>query len=255
MLGSEIDAKNRFLSITAGDPGHQQAIRVTFVDLPPPYDNWNGLKLFVGERFDACEGGGRGPPGPGLSCGGGFDLVQNWFWVAPLVCDPVSAHFMDWSTLATGYCEGSSSPCITDADCGVSTCGTNGVVHLFHEGIVPRGVYKIQVVDSECDLDSESDYSGPLTLAQPRWGDVVKDCTTNPCGVPDGVVRITDAVAILDKFVNLPGAPRKARCDLAGNPPNGGVLDFIIGINDVTWCLDAFIGAQYPFPPPDDPCP
>ena len=88
-----------------------------------------------------------------------------------------------------------------------------------------------------------------------RWGDVVKSCTTNPCCPPDGVVNVTtDVTAILDKFRNLPGAPIKARCDLAGVPPNDGVLDFKIAILDVMWCLDAFIGSEYPFAPSADPC-
>jgi hypothetical protein len=65
----------------------------------------------------------------------------------------------------------------------------------------------------------------------------------------------TDATAIVDKFRNLAGAPIKARCDLAGTPPNDGALDFKITVLDVIWCLDAFIGAEYPFPPEPNPCP
>ncbi len=52
-----------------------------------------------------------------------------------------------------------------------------------------------------------------MTLS--RWGDVVENCTTTPCGAPDGRVDVvTDIVALINKFGSSPGAPVKARADL-----------------------------------------
>ena len=79
-----------------------------------------------------------------------------------------------------------------------------------------------------------------------RWGDVVRDCTSVPCGPPDGRVDVTtDVTSILDKFKNLPGAPIKARTDIEPNLP-----DQKISIADVTYALDAFRGDGYPFSGP-----
>ncbi len=83
----------------------------------------------------------------------------------------------------------------------------------------------------------------------------MRNCTTDPCGPPDGVVNVpTDVTSVLDKFRNLAGAPIKARCDLVGIPPNDGKLDLVISILDVTAGLNAFVGGAYTFPP-GDPCP
>jgi hypothetical protein len=78
----------------------------------------------------------------------------------------------------------------------------------------------------------------------------VKDCTTDPCGPADGHVGvITDAVAVLDKFQNLDGAPIKARCDLEPALP-----DRKINITDLNLVIDAFRGGDYSLAVPT-PCP
>ena len=125
-----------------------------------------------------------------------------------------------------------------------------GVVHVYHEGVIPDATYEVRAVNEACDLAAQSTYSAPLQLSTSLWGDVVKDCTTTPCGPPDGSVDVaTDTLAVLDKFRNLMGAPVKARCDLEPNRP-----DLMVNISDVTSTLDAFRGFDYPFAGPV-PCP
>ena len=94
--------KNRFISVMTADPGRRQAIRVRFVDLPGPFDVWNGMEFFVGEPFRLCENSaqGREVEAPD-DCGPAGGLERKFFWVAPLVCDIGMAHFLEWR----GQCE------------------------------------------------------------------------------------------------------------------------------------------------------
>jgi hypothetical protein len=264
MIGNQISAKNRFLSIRAGDPGRSQAIRVTAVSLPPPFDVWNGQEWYVGEPRKYCEGAGSAQwahPDEPLPCGpapGVYLSGQDWFWVAPLVCDPLSAYQTDWTSLRD-YCNtpGSpgynSRPCMSDAQCGSGICGVDGVVHLYHEAIVPShmasgagpidipAVYDIQVIDSACSLSDEDAYSAPLTMTQPGFGDINTDVSTCPNGPPDGSVGVvTDVVGALNKFSNIMCAMQKARGDLVPC-----LVDFNIGIPDVVAALGAFTGGDY----------
>jgi hypothetical protein len=218
--------KNRHLSFVPGNSGEQAALRVTWVDLPAPFDGLNGQQMWVGQPHEYCENSGQVEP-PGCGPAAGLDDIT--FLAATLVCDPAEAHYTDWSQY--------------------------GTIHVYHESVIPGGAYEIQTVNQSCDLGDELSYSLPLAVYTSVWGDTVSNCATDPCGPPDGVVNVpTDVTAILDKFRNLPGAPTKARCDLAGTPPTGGILDFRIGILDVTWGLTAFGGGEYPFPPPAEPC-
>ncbi len=218
--------KNRYISFVPADPCQQTAVRVTFSELPPPFDIYNGETAWVGEPREYCENADQAEP-PDGGCGPAPGLASRTFWAATFQCTP---SYRDWSVYDT--------------------------VHVYHESVVPGGVYEFQAIDQACDTGVEASYSAPLSVETSAWGDIVKDCTTNPCGPPDGVINVpTDATAIVDKFRNLPGAPIKARCDLAGTPPNDGALDFKITVLDVIWCLDAFIGAEYPFPPEPNPCP
>jgi hypothetical protein len=218
-----------------GDPGRNQALRISVVDLPPPYDVWNGMKLWVDSVFERCAGGGasHGPPCPPRP-----NLPKDTFWAATLTCDWTEALFMDWTTLDLP-------------------------VHIYNEVIVPSNraqgrnedaVYEAAFVNATCALKDESSYSNPpLTVIQPRWGDVLDNCGKDPCGAPQGVTNIGDVTGLLAAFQNLPGSPIKSRADIVGLPDNEGELDHIISIVDVTWDLDAFIGAKYEFPP-GDPC-
>jgi hypothetical protein len=227
--------KNRFISVTCGDPGRNQALRVKVISLPAPYDVWNGMDLWVSQLLEVCENAGSAGVAPCAAPAPG--LAKNTFWAARLSCDWNDALFMDWTTLDLP-------------------------VHIYNEVIIPSNraqgkdqdaVYEVAFVDDSCSLKDDNSYSDPLTIIQPRWGDVLGACNKNPCSAPQGVVNIGDVDGILAKFQNLPGSPIKSRADLVGLPGNEGELDRIISIVDVTWCLDAFIGGKYGFAP-GDPC-
>ena len=206
-------AKNRYLSFVGGNPGLQTAIRVTLVNLPVPFDGFNYANMWVGEPATYCENSGKvTPPCPAAQ-------PATEFVGAGLQCTP---HCMDWSTVE--------------------------VVHVSDDEIIPGAVYDLHAIDCDCDLEGEANYSTPLVVTTAVWGDAVRDCTTCPCGPPDGSVGIpTDVTAVLDKFKNLvpPSIPCaaiiKARADLDLNIPNRRV-----DISDVTLCLDAFRGFAYP---------
>ncbi len=226
-----ISQKVRYLSFSAGDAGQTQAIRVTFVDLPAPYDHWNGTQLWVQPPEVFCENAGVREGGSCPAQVGG--LPQNWFWGAELGCDP---YWTDW----TQY----------------------DLVHVWHEGIIPDGTYDLQAIDSMCPTYEESAYSLPLTLTQSIWADLVRDCEPpGPCSPPNGSTDIADITAVLDKWKNLTGNVSKVRADIEGSPSGDHrVPDQAINITDVTYCLGAFLGDTYPgpgFPPPSDPpvCP
>ena len=212
VLGDLVDStKNRVLSFTTGDPGDIQAIRVTFVDLPPPFDAWNDAAMWVGPPSEISENGASVEPIGGFSN----------FSAATLRCDaPV---FADWNA--------------------------RGVIHVFHEGIVPRGTYRVEAIDVQSSID-EGDFSTSLTLTTAAWGDTIADFSTDPPGPPEGIVNIVDALAVISRFGSVPGSIIKARADLEPS-----CLDLLINITDVVSSVTGFQGLSYPFEPSDpDPC-
>ncbi len=226
--GSVIDplvAKNRYLSFVVGTAGKETALRVTFKDLPAPYDTWNDTSMWVGPPVEYCENSGQATP-PAQGCG---PAPGHWptYWASTLQCDP---HYRYWSTL--------------------------GVVYVFHEGVIPGATYEIQSIETGHDISVEDNFSAPVEIRTSIWGDIVRDCTTYPCGPPDGSVDITtDVTAVLDKFRNLgpPAIPiaavAKARADIEPQTP-----DQLINITDVSQVLNAFRGFGYPFSPGPPPC-
>ena len=223
------------MSPTSEDVGHpgpspsgisasgEQAIRVTFTNMPQPYEDWNGLTMWVGQPQTYCENSGQREP-PAEGCGSAPGLSRE-FLASTLQCEP---YYADWSQFET--------------------------VHVFHEAIIPGGTYETQSINSACSAASETNYSAPLAMITSRWGDVVKDCSQIPCLPPDDSVDVTtDVTAILDKFKNSRNALITARADIEPQVP-----DQKINISDVTFALDAFRGRSYPpgsFPPPSPrPC-
>ena len=199
-------AKNRYLSFSYGEVGRSHAVRVTFADLPAPHDVLNGTTMWVGTPATLSENSGVA----GASGAPGFPT----FLAARLQCDPF---FADWGLFET--------------------------VHVHHQGIVPGGLYSVQVIDEACGGASENDYSEPLELTTSRWGDVTGVFQDDRWSAPDGSIDfITDILSALDKFSNRPGAPIKARIDL-----EPAILDFVVNISDIVLLLDAFRGLGYPF--------
>ena len=269
-----LNVKNRYLSVTAGDPGLSQLIRVRFASLPPPFNLWNGMEFFVGEPLQVCENSAQGRDVPIGDCAPVAGLERNWFWAAPLECSNEDAHSMDWhGQCIDGTCVGglkraldgvSPAGCSVDGDCVE-------YVHLYHEGLVPSWMavptgpidvpaeYEIQVVDGAC-ADWDVFYSDPLVMIQSGWGDVCGPGPGGACsGASDGVVDMqNDVLGVLDKFANVNDL-QKARADLepgddalTGGTNNGP--DFLINVaNDVLYALEAFTGSPYPFPP-GNPC-
>ena len=163
--------------------GSMQAIRVTCVNLPSPFDAWNGTTMWVGEPSEVSENGAVVDPDDAPA--------HPSFTAAMLTCEPL---FADWGSL--------------------------GTVHVFHEAIVPGGTYEIQVINEGCGLGSEINFSQPLSLATSGWGDTVEDCSTIPCSPPDGTVSFLDITAILARFVSDPVSITKARADLEPGCPD-----------------------------------
>jgi hypothetical protein len=215
--------RSRYLSFTSLTAGRETALRVTFTSLPAPYDAWNGGQMWVGPPTEYCENAGQNLPPPG-GCGPAAGEAPT-FMASTLQCEP---YYMDWSAL--------------DA------------VHVFHEGVVSRGTYDIQSLDLGNDPSVEDHYTFPVQITTSRWGDVVSNCATYPCGPPDGSVDITtDVTALLDKYRNALGAPVQVRADLVDYA--GGVApDQKTTIRDIVVAIDAFLGIGYPFAPGPPPC-
>ena len=133
------------------------------------------------------------------------------FWAAELRCTP---YYYDWGTL-----EGK-------------------VLHVYGAEIVPSSTYDVQAT-----LEGTV-FSDALTITTAKWGDVCGNSFESP---PQGTVDFIDISAPVAKFKNDPGAPIKARCDLAGDTPDQKV-DFV----DISWCVSAFKGEPYPFPGPEE---
>ena len=191
-------SKNRYLTLTEmGSLWRPQALRVTFKDLPAPYDDRIGTTMWVGKPFPVSENGNRADPQVG---------IDN-FLAARLQCDPF---FTDWAQL--------------------------GVVEVFHHDIIPGGIYEVEVFDEGDPPTAATDTPGPVTFTTARWGDLVGqfDATTGTWTGPDGTVGITsDVVAMIETFQSLPGFTRKVHIDVSPATPDSAVtiLDIVFVID------------------------
>lgn len=167
--------KNRFLSVTPAQSFFEQAIRVTLIDLPASYDQFNGQMMWVGEPQEVSENGSAVEPVPDFGS----------FMAARLVCAPFYARWNDV-----------------------------GTVHVYHELVIPGAVFAVQVLNAGCDRSVVENFSAPLELETALWGDTLEHCGTIPCLPPDGVVSILDVTAILGRFASDPNSISKARADL-----------------------------------------
>lgn len=213
-------SKNRYLSIKAGNVGRSQAIRVIFEGLPPPWDAWNDVEMWVQEPQEACESGGKGLETPPGDCPA--SLPRPLFWTATLDCSP---HYRkDWAT-------------------------DDKTIHVRHEGIVPSGRYNIQVIDETCLLDVGRNYSPSLIVTNSVWGDMCGPTGGACVGPPDGVTDVAnDVLGCLDKFAGI-GMLEKASADI-----DPSIVDVKVNVAmDVLYALDAFQVFPYPFAPSGPP--
>ncbi len=167
---------NRFLVIDIEGAG-SQAIRVTFTDLKPPYDSWNGTEMWVQEPSTKCENSGQTTP----PCAGAS------FAAATLGC---TSHYMDWSTVG-------------------------GRVHIYHEGVIPESQYTVDVIREGCDPAELAYFSSARNVQTSGYGDCCNAFDGSQYPPPNGSIDIVvDVIAILSKFANAPSAPINARADL-----------------------------------------
>ncbi len=210
--------KVRYVSLLPTNPEVQTALRLRFMDLPGSYDIWNGKAMWVTQPRRVTE-----------QSGSVADLPSPGFTVAGLSCQP---DCRDWGSL--------------------------GVIDVFGEGIVPGGQYWVQSIVCGCDTFDSSNYSDPLWLYTSTYGDLVDQFDGGDCSwtAPNGIVSVPlDTVAAVEKFRDLPCAPRKVRADLVGVPPHRWCVDQKITVVDYVDTVDAFRGLAYPFSPSDpDPC-
>ncbi len=204
--------KNRYATLRVGGaPDLQMALRVTFVDLPPPFDCHNGEVRWVDTPRNVTEIPGQTDDEPP-------------------------------TFLAAGL---SSTPVLFDSDINglLHVFGEEIVPEAVIEFQPFDGVCGM--------LNENTEKAPVTVDMTPRWGDTLENCATTPCGPPDGTVNlITDCVGIVDKFGGLPGAPIKARTDLRG-AVTPSLPDQRIDIVDVILCVDAFQGDLYPYDWPE----
>ncbi len=203
--------KGRYVSFHAGVPGELQAIRMTFVSLPPPHNFANGRTYWVQTPFLVTEASGSDQPG-----------APPQMWAARLGPDPV---YLDWSTY--------------------------DVVDVFNAGLVGEGVYDVQAIKAGDLIAVEECYSAPLTVRLSELGDVVGNRTAPPPqSPPQCVCDFNDISGCVDKFKNTPSAPRKARADLVNStitlPEPDRKIDFV----DITCAVECFRGHPCALPGP-----
>lgn len=236
-------------------------IRVKAVSLPGAFSVWNGQTWWAGGPHKVCEKAGQTGGTDCQAVPGQPKEPRHYNWYAPLYCDQADAAadggFREWSgTCDGGTCSGGLEPgtaCTTHDDCQLP-------VFLYHEGIVPSddngsAVYDVQTIWGDCSSLEEANFSRPLTIIQPKWGDLVGlGLSQCPRPVPDGEVGLTDVLALLQKFSNTPCQIKKARGDLRGL--SSGVPDFRVDLSDINAVLGAFGVHKFPFAPldPNDPC-
>lgn len=208
--------KNRYLSLQAGDTGQQQAVRVLVTSMPAGFEYAEGRAMWVQEPFAVTEASGSNGPTP-----------PPTFWAATLGCAPF---YTDWSIY--------------------------GIVDAYDGALIPGGVYDIQVIDADCSAGDEGAYSAPMSFALSPVGDIVRDCSAPPCSPPNGVVDFVDILGVVEKFRNLPPAPRKARADVINSDVSQPVPDRKVDFVDISYVVEAFRNsAPDPVgPPATDPC-
>ena len=120
--------------------------------------------------------------------------------------------------------------------------GQHGVVHLFGELLVPGGVYEVRSIDLACGVAAEGFYSAELAIESDQWADVAGPCQAGICPVPDGIVDITDLMAMVAAYEGGPDGVDKSVTDLGP-----GLPDQVVDVVDIVLAIDAFGGESYPY--------
>ncbi len=96
-------AKNRYLSFVPGNPGVMTAVRVKLVDLPPPFDAFNGQVRWLAPPSTLLD---TTPPNQSLT-------------IAPLGCEP---HYLDWGAFDVVHAYGADIVPGSDYDVQLVQC-------------------------------------------------------------------------------------------------------------------------------------
>ncbi len=124
--------------------------------------------------------------------------------------------------------------------------------------IVPGEEYRIQTIAEGCDIGSEANYSGVLTLPTAIFGDAVSTLTPPGPGAfaypPDGpLVSVMDMNTIVAGFGST-NWTSKLYCDLVGLSDDPSNNNQGVDVADMTAVVNAFGGQPYPGMPPQS-CP
>lgn len=199
--------KNRYLTFIPGNNPGREVAYRVTLVDSNLFSSWEGKGWWVQAPVTVSENSGTSFPTPNPS-----------FKAATVGCNPA---YTDWS----GF----------------------GTVHVSGAEIVPSATYHISAIAKECNPADLDNYTAPLVRTTAKWGDIVGDCTTNPCSPPNGIVDGWDITAVLDKFMNKSWAVIKARADIDPNVP-----DRFIQSTDIAFVQDAFNNKPYPTAPPNN---
>lgn len=131
-----------------------------------------------------------------------------------------------------------------------------GTVDVFSDATAPDSSFEVRMIDMSCDNGNPGVYSIPLVVNMSPSGDVVGACSMPLCTPPQGVADFIDISAVVEKFKNVPTAPRKARSDVLNSDVTEPTPDQKVDFVDISYCVDAFRNVASPpiGPPLDDPC-
>jgi hypothetical protein len=147
----------------------------------------------------------------------GNKTSPSTFSLSTLACAPV---FLDWSTI--------------------------DVLYVYGTQVIPESTYTLNTVFEPCHSPSAyASYYSAVTQVptSPAWGDVAAPLEGDTVAdQPD----FRDVAAIVDAFLDRPGAPSLPSADLHPALPN-----LTIDFNDISECVEAFVAQPYMLAPPN----
>ncbi len=219
---------------SSADPGQRQAIRITAIDVAPPFHVWNGKSMWVGQPREFSE-----LPGRGYSSPGALDS-EDTFISSVLRCDPV---YTDWTLLGdrTIWIRGKFI--------------VPGTIQPGGGGLSVTSTYAIQMVDENCLRTDPGSFGMPTPITTAGYGDIAELSAGEARAVND-TIGVEEFLLVAQKFSGAGGVPGtgglpiKARVDMVGVTNTlVPVLDGVISNQDIVAVIDAFGGGAYPFVP------